>query len=78
MRHLIFSLTILVGSIPSTLETETVENYIIDENIGSYEIAALLSDEYIEENIIIDYSINEDNIEEYLLNNADIEALMIE
>lgn len=76
---LLFNLSIFdIKPTFDNLETETVENYIIDENIGSYEIAALLSDEHIEENIIIDYSINEDNIEEYLLNNADIEALMIE
>ncbi|GAA4933478.1 hypothetical protein GCM10023314_02430 [Algibacter agarivorans] len=75
---LLFNLSIFENT-PSfnTLDIETVENYILDENISSYEIAALLSDEH-EENIIIDYSIDEDNIEEYLLNNADIEALMIE
>ncbi|GAA4961257.1 hypothetical protein [Algibacter aquimarinus] len=60
------------------LETETVENYIIDENISSYEIAALLTQEQIEENITIDYSIDEDNIQEFLINNADIEDLMVE
>lgn len=76
---LLFNLSIFeITPTFDNLETETVENYIIDENISSYEIAALLSDEHIEEGIIIDYSINEDNIEEYLLNNADIEALMIE
>jgi len=76
---LLFNLSIFeIKPAFDNLETETVENYIIDENISSYEIAALLSDEHIEENLIIDYSINEDNIEEYLLNNADIEALMIE
>lgn len=76
---LLFNLSIFeIKPTFDNLETVAVENYIIDENINSYEIAALLTDEHIEENIIIDYSINEDNIEEYLLNNADIEALMIE
>ncbi len=60
------------------LETETVENYIIDGNISSYEIAALLTDEQIDENIVIEYNLDKDNIQEYLLLNADIEALMIE
>ena len=75
---LLFNLSIFDNK-PSfdDLETETVENYILDENINSYDIAALLSDEQIEE-IIIDHSLNEDNIEEYLIGNADIEALMIE
>ncbi len=76
---LLFNLSIFeIEPTFDNLEIETVENYIIDENISSYEIAALLSDEHINENIIINYSINEDHIEEYLLNNADIEALMIE
>lgn len=60
------------------LDTETVENYFIDENISSYEIAALFTDTQIEEAIIIEYNFSEGNIEEYLLDNADIETLMIE
>lgn len=76
---LFFNLSIFEIS-PSfdNLETETVENYIIDENISSYEIAALLTDAEIEEDIIIEHSFSEDNIEAYLLENADIEVLMIE
>ncbi|WP_298534739.1 hypothetical protein [uncultured Algibacter sp.] len=60
------------------LETETVENYLLDESITSYEIAGLLSDEQIEEVIILDHNLSEDHIETYLLDNADIETLMIE
>ena len=76
---LLFNLSIFeIKPTFDTLETETVENYIIDENISSYEIAALLSDEHIDEAFIIDYFVNDDNIEEYLFDNADIEALMIE
>jgi hypothetical protein len=76
---LLFNLSIFENK-PSfdDLETETVENYILDENINSYDIAALLSYEQIEEFVIIDYNLNEDNIEKYLLDNADIEDLMIE
>ena len=75
---LLFNLSIF-DSKPTfgNLETETVENYIIDENISSYDIASLLSDEQIEEEFIIDFFEN-DNIEEYLFNNADIEDLLIE
>ncbi|GAA4900443.1 hypothetical protein GCM10023311_27600 [Flaviramulus aquimarinus] len=62
----------------SNLDIETVENYIIEENISSYELAALLSDEQIIESINIEHDFNNDHIEDYLLNNADIEALMIE
>ncbi|MFD2727287.1 hypothetical protein [Hyunsoonleella rubra] len=60
------------------LETETVENYIIDENISSYEIASLMSDEELNENDFVNYNLDKENIEEYLLNNADLESLMIE
>jgi len=76
---LLFNLSIFESK-PSfdNLDTETVESYMIDEDISSYEIAALLSDENLEENLIIDYSISEDTIKDYLLNNADIEALTIE
>ena len=76
---LLFNLSIF-DSTPTfdDLETETVENYLIDENITSYEIAALLSDNQIEEDITVDLNLDGDYIEEYLLNNADIELLMIE
>lgn len=76
---LLFNLS-LFDNKPSfdNLENESVENYIFDEDISSYEIAALLGDEPIEENFIIEHNFNADNIEEYLLENADIEDLMIE
>lgn len=62
----------------NNLDTETVENYIIDENITSYEIAALFTEAEIEDGIIIEHNFSEDNIEAYLLENADIETLIIE
>ncbi|MEW4924764.1 hypothetical protein [Algibacter sp. 2305UL17-15] len=76
---LLFNLSIF-DSKPSfgSLETETVENYIIDENISSYEIASLLTEEQMNEDLFIDYNLDHDNLEEYLLDNADIEVLMIE
>ena len=76
---LLFNLSIF-DSTPTfdNLDNETVENYIFDENISTYEFAALFSDEQIIEENIIQHNFNEDNIEEYLLDNADIEALMIE
>jgi len=60
------------------LDTETIDYFIMDEPMSSYEMALLLDNETLEEALDIDYSINEDIIEEYLLNNADIEALLIE
>ena len=60
------------------IDTETVENYLIEENIGSYELADLLLDEDIEEADFMDASLNEDLIEAYLLDNSDVENLFIE
>ncbi|WP_298551060.1 hypothetical protein [uncultured Algibacter sp.] len=76
---LLFNLSVFENK-PSfdNLDIETVQNYIEDENISSYEIAALFIDEHIEEDNFIEHNFNEDNIEEYLLDNADIEVLMIE
>lgn len=60
------------------IELATVENYILEDDISSYEIASLLTEEELNENDIIDYGFQDENIEEYLLNNADIEALILE
>lgn len=60
------------------LETSTVENYIIDENISSYEMASLMTDEELNENDLVNYNLDKEKIEEYLLDNADLESLMIE
>lgn len=76
---LLFNLSIFKKNIVvDDIETETVVNYIIDEDISSYEIAALLTEEELSEDNIVDHNFNEENIEEYLLNNADIEELLIE
>ncbi len=61
-----------------SLETASVEAYLIDENISSYEIAALLSDEQINTTIDLDLDIDQANIETYLLEHADIDDLLIE
>ncbi|WP_298238826.1 hypothetical protein [uncultured Algibacter sp.] len=61
-----------------TLETETVENYVISESIDSYEIASLLTNEQLNEDSFVEYNFEEEIVEEYLLNNIDIEDLMLE
>ena len=75
---LLFNLSIFENK-PSfdTLDTETVESYI-DSHLSSYEMAALLADEATEEDLEMDYPFEEDHIEEYLLNNADIQTLILE
>ncbi|WP_203255752.1 hypothetical protein [Hyunsoonleella ulvae] len=60
------------------LETQTVENYIIDTNISSYEIAALLSEEELIEDTFVELNLEDESIEAYLLDASDIESLMIE
>lgn len=76
---LLFNLSIFENNITfGDIETETVQNYIIDENISSYEIASLFNDEELNEDTLINHNFEEENIEEYLLNNADIESLLIE
>lgn len=76
---LLFNLSIFEKN-PSfdNLDTETVENYFLNENISTYEIAAVLSDEDLNNVISIDFNFEEENIEDYLLEHADIETLMIE
>ena len=70
----------LTNSKPSfdNLENETVENFVIDEDISSYEIASLLSEDQLDEEVFISHDLNEENLENYLLNTSDIEALIIE
>ena len=60
------------------IDTETAENYVINENIGTYEIASLLEIEEIDETIFFDLDIKEEQLETYLENNAEIETLLIE
>ena len=60
------------------LEAATVESYILEDDINSYEIAALLTEEELNESTIITHDFQDETIEEYLLNNADIEALIVE
>jgi len=76
---LLFGLSILESK-PTfdNLEIETVEDYFINEPISSYEMASLLTDEQLEKELIIDYSFNQDSLEDYLLKNAEIEDLIIE
>ncbi len=70
----VFNNTIGIGD----LETKTVENYIIYENFSSYEIAALIDQEDLNETNFVNHNFDEEAIEDYLLEQTDIESLMIE
>lgn len=76
---ILFNLSIFDTNISfEDLEVATVETYILEDDISSYEIAALLTEEELSESYLIDHNLKDENIEEYLLNTADIEALLIE
>lgn len=59
------------------IDVELVENYILDQNIDSYELASLLKDEDLQTVNFLDSDVyNDDSLEEYLIDNADIEELI--
>lgn len=61
-----------------TLDTASIENYIYEENINSYDIAMLLDDDdLVIENFIMT-PISDESLETYLLDNTTIENLMFE
>jgi hypothetical protein len=60
------------------LETASIENYLNEEEIDSYEMASLLTEEELSADIFIDSDLTSESLEEYLLQNATIEDLIIE
>ena len=60
------------------LSPEMVENYFMDSDLDTYELADLLSDADIlkDDFKLIETNYNEDNLEDYLIDNADIEAIL--
>ncbi|MEP5340404.1 MAG: hypothetical protein ABJL44_06005 [Algibacter sp.] len=76
---LLFNLSIFEKELTwDDLDINTVENYIINENIGTYDIASLLINEELKEEDFINYSLNDEHLETYLMDNLDIENLIIE
>jgi len=76
---LLFNLSLFDKEITwDSLDIQTVENYIIDEGIDSYELATLLTDEDFSEIEFIEQNITDEALENYLLDNLDLEELMIE
>ena len=61
-----------------SLETASIENYIYEEHMNSYDIASFLTeDDLVIENFITT-PISDESLESYLLDNTTIENLMIE
>ncbi len=76
---LLFNLSIFNKEVTwDSLDTLTVENYIIDEGIDSYELAALLTDDDFSETDFLEQNITDETLENYLLDNLDLEELIIE
>ncbi|KJD33323.1 hypothetical protein PK35_05545 [Tamlana nanhaiensis] len=72
---LLFSLTLFKNTSNNwnTLDIDTVENYVLNDDISTYEIASLLTEDDLTEENFISSTFNEENMETYLLNNFDIE-----
>lgn len=62
----------------SILSEEMVETYFQNSDLNSYEIAELLTEaEFLEDDFdVLDSEFNEDNLESYLLENADLESII--
>lgn len=74
---LLFSIFVNSG-INEELSVDIVETYLEERNLDSYELAQLLSDvNLLEEDFtIIDTPFEEDKLESYLLDNADIQTIL--
>jgi len=77
---LLFNLTLFNKKSISfeALETASVESYIMNEFINSYDMASLLSDEDIVVENFIEYNFSEENMEDYILNHVDMEYFFTE
>lgn len=61
-----------------SIETSSIENYLSEGNFTSYELASLLTEDELNANGFTDTTISESSIEDYLLENASLEDLIIE
>ena len=61
-----------------SLDTEVVEAYILEQEIDSYELASLLTDEDIDtiNGDIFKEEFNTDQLEEYILENIELESII--
>jgi len=59
-----------------SLETASIENYLEQEDYTSYELAALLTEAELNTNNFTDTEISEESLEDYLLEQSDLEDLI--
>lgn len=58
------------------LETTSIENYLFEEDINTYELASLLTDDELITDDFIDSEMPSEALQEYLIQNATIEDLI--
>lgn len=58
------------------LETASIENYLINEELNAYEIAPYLGSSELDSDDFIDNNMKASDIEAYLLQNSDVEHLI--
>jgi cell division protein FtsL len=59
-----------------TIETASIENYIINEELETNEIASLFTDEDLSEVHLINDTYNTENLENYVFDNLEIEDII--
>lgn len=58
------------------IDTASIENYLLNQDINAYDIAPYISTEEINSENFVDTKINAADIEDYLLQNSDVERLI--
>ena len=61
-----------------TLKTASIENYLFEEDFTTAELSALLTDDELYSGNFVKTNISESALEDYLLNNSNIEDLLID
>nr|WP_321245817.1 hypothetical protein [uncultured Psychroserpens sp.] len=61
-----------------SLDIASIENYVEQEDYTSYELSSLLTEEELHTNNFIETEISEESLEDYLLDQSDIEDLIIQ
>jgi hypothetical protein len=60
------------------LETASIENYLLNEDLNAYDIAPYLGTDSLDSDDFIENTMNASDIEDYLLLNSDVEQLIID
>lgn len=62
----------------NSVETASIENYILNTDITANDISQYLTDEDLNNSLTEHTMLSDDNIENYLLNNSNLEHLLID